>query len=60
MLFTFELTDLTKFKKLLNIEEVPRWKMQRERAGDFLKWQISNDEKMDIVAGIVCFGIFDK
>ncbi|UVI33124.1 GNAT family N-acetyltransferase [Paenibacillus spongiae] len=52
--------DLTEFEKLLQIPEVPGWQMQRENAVGFLKWQISNYEAMDIINGIVCFGIFDK
>ncbi len=56
----FTLDDLPEFKKLLTIEEHPGWVMQQNRAEDFLKWQISNYGKMDIVNGAVCFGIFDK
>ncbi|MBQ7932462.1 MAG: GNAT family N-acetyltransferase [Clostridia bacterium] len=56
----FTLDDLPEFRKLLTIEELPGWVMQQNRAEDFLKWQISNYEKMDIINGTVCFGIFDK
>ena len=56
----FTSDDLPEFRKLLTIEELPGWGMQRDRAEDFLNWQISNYEKMDILHGAVCFGIFDK
>lgn len=52
--------DLPEFRKLLAIGELPGWVMQQNRAENFLNWQISNYEKMDIVNGAVCFGIFDK
>lgn len=53
-------TDLPAFKTLLDIKEVPGWTMQKNRSEDFLKWQISNYSKMDIITGSVCFGIFSK
>lgn len=56
----FTLDDLPEFKKLLTIKEHPGWVMQQNRAEDFLKWQISNYEKMDIQHGAVCFGVFDR
>lgn len=56
----FTADDLPQFKKLLTIEEVPGWVMQQDHAEDFLNWYISQYEKMDIVHGVVCFGIFDK
>jgi RimJ/RimL family protein N-acetyltransferase len=57
---TFEESDLVEFEKLLNIPEVPGWQMQKENSAGFLRWHISNYEAMDIIHGIVCFGIFDK
>jgi len=56
----FEETDLNKFKILLDIPEIPGWQMQKNRPKEFLKWHISNYDKMDIINNIVCFGIFDK
>lgn len=56
----FNENDLPQFEKLLDIQEVPGWVMQKNRSKDFLQWHISNYEKMDVVNGIVCFGIFDK
>jgi len=52
--------DLPAFKKLLDIPEVTGWGMQKDRAEDFLNWYITNYDNMDIIAGIVCFGVFDK
>jgi [ribosomal protein S5]-alanine N-acetyltransferase len=60
MIRTFTKEDLSEFKKLLNIKEVEGWMMQRERAEEFLDWIISNYIKMDIIHGVVCFGIFSK
>ena len=56
----FEETDLNKFKILLDIPEIPGWQMQKNRPKEFLKWHISNYDKMDIINNIVCFGIFNK
>lgn len=56
----FEESDLVEFTQLLNIPEVEGWQLQRDDPAGFLRWQISNYKAMDIVAGIVCFGIFDK
>jgi len=56
---SFEESDLPEFEKLLMMPEVPGWYLQRERAADFLRWHIANYEAMDIIHGIVCFGIFD-
>ncbi len=56
----FTIDDLAEFKKLLSIPEVPGWHRHKYRAGEFLAWHISNYSKMDIVNGIVCFGIFNK
>lgn len=56
----FERNDLPAFEKLLDIKELPYWGLQKDRAEDFLRWHISNYDKMDIVTGVVCFGIFDK
>jgi RimJ/RimL family protein N-acetyltransferase len=56
----FQEDDLVKFKTLLDIPEVIGWQMQKNRTKDFLQWQISNYDKMDIVNGILCFGIFNK
>ncbi len=57
---SFSEAALSEFEKLLCIKEVPGWMMQRENSLEFLKWHISNYDIMDIVKGIVCFGIFDK
>ncbi len=56
----FEETDLEEFKRLLDIPEVEGWRMQKLRAKEFLDWQISNYQAMDIVHGAVCMGVFDK
>jgi ribosomal-protein-alanine N-acetyltransferase len=55
----FTIHDLAEFEKLLLMPEVPGWQIQRARSKAFLEWQISNYSRMDIVHGIVCFGIFD-
>ncbi|MCI8633943.1 MAG: GNAT family N-acetyltransferase [Lachnospiraceae bacterium] len=60
MIRPFVKTDLEAFKKLLEIKELPGWGQQRERAESFLEWHIANYQKMDVVTGTVCFGIFDK
>lgn len=57
---TFAESDLVDFEKLLNIPEVPGWGMQRGNSAGFLKWHITNYNTMDIIKGVVCFGIFDK
>lgn len=56
----FEPSDLPQFEKLLDIPEVPGWQMQKSRSAAFLAWHISNYQTMDIIHGIVCFGIFAK
>jgi RimJ/RimL family protein N-acetyltransferase len=56
----FEKNDLDKFKTLLDIPEVTGWQMQKDRAEDFLQWNISNYDKMDIINNGVCFGMFNK
>ena len=56
----FNENDLNEFETLLDIPEVIGWQMQKNRAKDFLQWHISNYNKMDIISGIICFGIFDK
>jgi len=56
----FKENDLNNFKKLLDIPEVTGWQMQISRPKEFLQWHISNYKKMDIICGIICFGIFDK
>ena len=55
----FEINDLVLFKKLLTIPELPGWQKQQERSKDFLQWHISNYNKMDLINGICCFGIFN-
>ena len=60
LLRPFTVSDLGAFVSLLEIPEVPGWQMQRDRAGDFLRWQIQNYDAMDIIHGTVCLGIFDK
>jgi RimJ/RimL family protein N-acetyltransferase len=57
---SFVASDLAQFEKLLDIPEVVGWQMQKGNPQGFLDWHISNYQKMDIVNGIVCFGIFDK
>lgn len=57
---TFLISDLTEFEKLLDIPELGGWQMQKSNSEGFLIWQISNYSNMDIINGIVCFGIFDK
>jgi len=53
-------SDLRQFRQLLEMPEVPGWQMQRDRAEAFLDWHISNYTEMDILHGIVCFGVFDS
>ena len=53
-------SDLKQFKKLLTIKEVEGWTKQQDRAKQFLNWHISNYATMDIINGIVCFGIFNQ
>lgn len=43
----FATEDLDEFRKLLDIPDVPGW-------------QISSYAKMDVVHGVVCFGVFDR
>ncbi|MGZ9585840.1 GNAT family N-acetyltransferase [Paenibacillus marinisediminis] len=56
----FTETDLPQFEQLLHIPEVPGWQMQLTDSEGFLRWHISNYIAMDIIHGIICFGIFDK
>ena len=56
----FREADLLEFEKLLYIPEVPGWQMQKENSARFLRWHIANYKTVDIVHGIVCFGIFDR
>jgi len=56
----FRKDDLSEFRKLLDIQEVTGWVMQKDRAEDFLNWQIANYSTMDIISGVVCFGVFCK
>jgi len=56
----FQEHDLDEFRKLLDIPEAPGWQKEKDRAAGFLSWHISNYRAMDIVHGIVCFGVFDK
>ena len=53
-------SDLAEFAKLLDIPEVVGWQMQKHDPEGFLDWHMANYSKMDIVNGIVCFGIFAK
>lgn len=52
--------DLDEFRKLLDIPEVEGWQRQKGHAEGFLAWHIANYARMDIVHGIVCFGVFDR
>ena len=56
----FKKDDLPDFKKLLDIQEVTGWTMQKNRAEEFLDWHIERYSQMDIMSSVVCFGIFDK
>lgn len=56
----FVAQDLDPFRRLLDIPEAPGWQKEKDRAAGFLNWHISNYRAMDIVHGIVCFGVFDK
>jgi RimJ/RimL family protein N-acetyltransferase len=55
----FAESDLPEFEKLLDIPEVPGWQKQKGNSAGFLRWHIANYTDMDILHGIVCFGIFD-
>ncbi|WP_438497754.1 GNAT family N-acetyltransferase [Paenibacillus sp. IHBB 3054] len=57
---TFSEGDFEQFNKLLDMPEYEGWQMQKPRAKEFFDWQLSNYEKMDIVTGTVCLGIFEK
>jgi [ribosomal protein S5]-alanine N-acetyltransferase len=54
----FSRADLGQFRRLLAIPEVPGWNRELDRAEAFLSWHISNYQGMDIIRGVVCFGIF--
>lgn len=56
----FERDDIDQFRSLLEIEESEGWTAQRDRMEEFLDWQISNYQRMDIVRGVVCMGVFDR
>jgi RimJ/RimL family protein N-acetyltransferase len=56
----FAKMDLHEFRKLLDMPEVPGWRIQRNKAEAFLDWHIGNYSRVDIVHGVVCLGIFDK
>jgi len=52
--------DFEKFKSLMEIPELTGWAMQKDQAKGFFNWHICNNEKMDVINGTVCFGLFDK
>ena len=52
--------DLEEFRKLLDIPEVPGWQREKGNAEGFLSWHISNYRAMDVIHGIVCFGVFGR
>lgn len=56
----FAAPDLPAFERLLDIEEVPGWRLQKADSLRFLRWQISNYARMDITGGVVCFGSFER
>jgi len=56
----FKAEDLESFEKLLTIPELPGWQKQQDHSREFLNWHISNYNKMDILCGTVCFGIFNN
>jgi RimJ/RimL family protein N-acetyltransferase len=55
---TFNEGDFEQFKKLLDL--YGGWQMQKPRAKEFFDWHRSNYEKMDIVTGTLCLGVFEK
>lgn len=57
---TFIKDDFEQFKKLMDMPEYEGWQMQKPRAKEFFEWQLSNYEKMDILTGSICLGIFEK
>jgi hypothetical protein len=57
---TFCESDFEQFNKLLDMPEYGGWQMQKPRAKEFFGWHRSNYEKMDIVTGAICLGIFEK
>ena len=50
MIRPFVKADIKQFERLLTIKELPGWIQQH----------ILNYQKMDVVKGTVCFGIFDQ
>lgn len=57
---TFRESDFEQFNQLLDMPEYGGWQKQKPRAREFFEWQLSNYEKMDIVTGAICLGIFEK
>lgn len=57
---TFDESDFEQFIKLLDMPEYEGWQKQKPRAKAFFDWQLSNYEKMDIVTGAICLGVFEK
>lgn len=55
---TFNESDFEQFKKLLDL--YGGWQKQKPRAKKFFDWHLSNYEKMDIVTGAICLGVFEK
>lgn len=60
MIRPFVKADIKQFERLLTIKELPGWIQQQDQAKSFLEWHILNYQKMDVVKGTVCFGIFDQ
>jgi ribosomal-protein-alanine N-acetyltransferase len=56
----FTSSDFPELEKLLSIPEIPEWTLEKEKIQDFLNTQIAQYQKMDIIHGVVCFGIFDR
>lgn len=54
----FEEKDFQQFQTLLDLWSY--WQLQKNNARQFFEWHLSNYNKMDIVNGHVCFGIFLK
>lgn len=51
-------SDFEQFKELLVL--YAGWLMQKDNVKGFFKWHLSNYDKMDIIHGYICLGVFEK
>ncbi|MCM2999999.1 GNAT family N-acetyltransferase [Paenibacillus cellulositrophicus] len=50
--------DFEQFTRLLDL--YGGWQRQKPKAKEFFDWHLSNYEKMDIITGTICLGVFEK